>query len=140
MKLITYARKVFLNEIDVFGSKLNPNIIGKTSGIQYQYGINKFMNELQRRASVVEFFEQTNLKGLQRHVDIEFKEYNDPDNEFLTPRWVIIFRRNSDGKLLDHIGQMGHAIEMITKSTSFECGSLVNSGVLESVAFIFHKE
>ncbi|UYD59470.1 hypothetical protein HPMBJEAJ_00371 [Aeromonas phage avDM6] len=141
MKLITYVRKVFLNEIDVFGSKISKDSMN-SSGIEFTYGFNKFMNELQRRASVVEFFEPTNLKCMLDHIDYEIKEYGDSDS-LVANRWVIVFTRKENkpnGKMLDHIAEMGHAIEMITKSTSFEIGSVVSDGVIKKVAFIFHKE
>ena len=141
MKLITYARKVFLNEMDVFGGKISKDSMN-SSGIEFAYGINKFMNELQRRASVVEFFEPTNLKGMLDHINYEIKEHGDSDS-LVANRWVIVFTRKENkqnGKMLDHIAEMGHAIEMITKSTSFEIGSVVSDGVIKKVAFIFHKE
>lgn len=142
MKLITYVRKVFLNEIDVYGGKIKtPRSICRKK-IEFAYGFNKFMSELQRRASVVEFFEPTNLKGMLDHINYEIKDYGD-SGSLVSNRWVIVFTRKENkpnGKLLDHIGQMGHAIELITKPTSFEVGSVVSDGVLKKVAFIFHKE
>lgn len=135
MKITTYAKKVFKNEIDVFGSKLGWS---KTSGIEYQYGMNKFLNTLQRKAQMNEWYEPTTIKDLDKHVEIEIKDLN--ANGYVGDRWVITFRRKTKhGKMIEQLYRLGGAIETMTRSENFDRGSLVSSGELESVSFVFYK-
>lgn len=135
MKITTYAKKVFKNEIDVFGSKLGGS---KTSGIEFQHGMNKFLNTLQRKAQMNEWYEPTTIKDLYKHVEIEIGDLC--ANSYVGDRWVIIFKRKTKhGKMIEQLYRLGGAIETMTHSDNFDRGSILSSGELQSVSFVFYK-
>ncbi|QAX97999.1 hypothetical protein ASswx1_359 [Aeromonas phage Asswx_1] len=136
MKITTYAKKVFKNEIDVFGNKLG---FGKYSGLRYQYGMNKFINTLQRMVQMNEYYEPTCLKGFDKHVYIRIKDLE--PNDFSPARWVISFHRKPDSgeKMIEQICRIGRSIESMTKQENFDIGTVVTGGKLQSVSFVFYK-
>lgn len=134
MKISTYVRKFFQNEIDAFGER----IVNKENDYTNQFVLGRVIATIQKKAQCVEWFEPTNLKTLLDHVHISITEYTRADLG-CQPRWVIRFELKDKSKMLEHIYRMGQAVENITSYTDFSMGRMIENGELKSVAFLFFK-